>query len=211
MTRPAYDPLRPPSPRFPAHRFTASGLPEEVIARLAEQYEGMDYDDRVRFFRDATRVPNEELARRYADGTDAGPSPSMLTPEQIAEQVHLNDLRSAAKAADVSAGGSKVEIAARLVEAGKTGDLPIVTPEQAAADAAGQQGTPAEPASGPPAAPDAAPAPSAPEAPPAPAPEPVTAPAAPEAPAAPGSGPQVAPATPAAPAAGTPTTGGTTP
>jgi hypothetical protein len=208
VTRPAYDPLRPPAPRFPEHRFRAAGLPDEAVQRIAAEYEGMDYDARVRFFKDATRVPNEELSRRYADGTDAGPSPAMLTAEQIADQVHLNDLRSAAKAADVSAGGTKVEIAARLVDAGKTGDLPIVTPEQVTAD----QQTPAEPASAPPVAPEAPAAPSAPEAPAAPATEPVTAPPAPEVPAAPGSAsPQVAPATPAAPATGTPSTGGTTP
>lgn len=160
MTRPAYDPLRAPAPRFPRHRFEAAGLDEAAVNTLAEQYDGMSYEERVRFTRDATRAPNEELSRRYAGGEDAGPSPAMLTPEDLAHQHKAEELKAAAANAGLPTSGTKVEVAGRLLAAGATGDLPIITPEQVAADAAQQQ--PAEPA-----APE--PTPEAPQDPPAPA------------------------------------------
>lgn len=236
MTRPSYDPLRPPAPRFPAHRFAAAGIGDAATAVLAEQYEGMDYDQRVRFVRDVTRVPNEELARRYADGNDAGANPVMLTPQELADLHKADELKKAAAGAGLSASGTKVEVATRLLEAGKADALPpapVVEPPTAPpvpdAPSAPQTpegappvpeapGTPAEPTAATTAPAEAAPAPTDPAAAPADAASaPQTAPDAPvqpdtQAPAPDAaSAPQAAPTTPAAPADGTATPDGGTP
>lgn len=149
MTRPAYDPLRPPAPPFPGYRFTNAGLTEEAITALQEEYDALDYDGQIARAGQIASAPNDELVARYGAGEDAGPSPAMATPETLADQHRAEELKQAAHDAGLPTSGTKLEVATRLVEAGRTGELPVVTPDQVAADAAtGQAPDPQSPPPG---------------------------------------------------------------
>jgi hypothetical protein len=65
VTRPSYDPMRAPAPRFPRGRF-ARIHDDDTVAALAEAYEALSYEERVRFAHRVTSAP-DELLRSIAD------------------------------------------------------------------------------------------------------------------------------------------------
>lgn len=204
MTRPSYDPMRAPAPRFPRHRF-ARIHDEDRVAELEEAYERLSYADQVRFSRDVTQYPDEQLGALSdrLSGAEASAEPPADTPVPSGD----------AEAARVNQEAAQVNPeATAAVEPAPTPPPAEETPQVAAAAQAAPASAPAPdaPADAAPAAPAAAPAAEAPAdapTPDAPAPAEATAVPAPE-PAAPAPEPaaaepvaEPAPAAPAVPPA----------
>jgi len=90
VTRPIYDPMRAPAPRFPRARL-ARVHDDAQLADLAAAYDGLDYAGRIRFVRRVTAAPDElllELGEELTAGTPAespGAQPTAATEAVAAE------------------------------------------------------------------------------------------------------------------------------
>jgi nicotinate-nucleotide--dimethylbenzimidazole phosphoribosyltransferase len=81
VTRPSYDPMRAPAPRFPRGRF-ARVHDDDTVNALAEAYEALSYEERVSFAHRVTAAPDERL-RDIADElaqADQGQPPTEPVP-----------------------------------------------------------------------------------------------------------------------------------
>jgi hypothetical protein len=65
VTRPSYDPMRAPAPHFPRARFQRIH-DDDTVNALAEAYDALSYEERVRFAHQVTSAPDERL-REIAD------------------------------------------------------------------------------------------------------------------------------------------------
>jgi hypothetical protein len=81
VTRPSYDPMRAPAPRFPRGRF-ARVHDDARVAELEDAYERLDYGARVRFSHAVASVPDERLEELGAElfGDDDTPAPPPAQP-----------------------------------------------------------------------------------------------------------------------------------
>jgi hypothetical protein len=63
--RSAYDPFAPAAPGFPDRRLRRAGVDDETVARLRDEYAGMDPAARQEVNRFVTRNPNSRIAARF--------------------------------------------------------------------------------------------------------------------------------------------------